>query len=256
MTKKTFISAYIYLLFIVLMVFALLSALPLFLLAHLWSPKPRVYFQSIVKQYFKLFYTMMPLINKINIVNPEVANSVHPCVYVSTHQSSIDYTLLATIIDDYVTPSNHFISDFILFMKIPKYCLGVYYIPKGKLDSAEIGYYSFGKALEKDSCVIIFPEGTRNPTNTLKLFKGGAFRLAIEKNVPVVPIVIDGTGAIVSKGSNIAKSIEKKDVTVTFLDPIYPKKDESFAQYKKKVKTTMQTYINTQEALSLKDTDV
>ena len=256
MTKKTLISAYVYVLFIVLMIFALITALPVFLLAHLWSSKPRVYFQRIVKQYFKLFYKMMPLLSKINIVNPEIANSLHPCVYVSSHQSSIDYTLLATIIDDYVTPSNHFISDFILFMKIPKYCLGVYYIPKGKLDSAEIGYNSFGKALEKDSSVIIFPEGTRNPSNTLKLFKGGAFRLAIEKNVPVVPVIIDGTGAIVSKGSNIAKSVNKKEVTVTFLDPVYPQSDESFAQYKKKVKAMMQTYIDSQVKPSLKDIDV
>jgi len=256
MTKKTLISAYIYLLFIFLMVFALISALPIFLLAHLWSSKPRVYFQRIVKQYFKLFYKMMPLLNKINIVNPEIANSVHPCVYVSSHQSSIDYTLLATIIDDYVTPSNHFISDFILFMKIPKYCLGVYYIPKGKLANAEIGYNSFGKALEQGSSVIIFPEGTRNPSHTLKLFKGGAFRLAIEKNVPVVPIIIDGTGAIVSKGSNIAKSVKKKDVTVTFLDPVYPEKDETFLHFRKKVKAMMQTYIDTQKKPSVKDLNV
>jgi len=256
MTKKMLISAYIYVLFIVLMIFALINALPVFVLAHLWSSKPRVYFQKIVKQYFKLFYKMMPLLNKINIVNPEIANNLHPCVYVSSHQSSIDYTLLATIIDDYVTPSNHFISDLIWFMKIPKYCLGVYYIPKGKLDSAEIGYNSFGKALEKDSSVIIFPEGTRNPNNTLKLFKGGAFRLAIEKNVPVIPIIIDGTGAIVSKGSNIAKSITKQDVTITFLDPVYPMHNETFAQFKKKVRAIMQIYIDTQEKLSLKDIDV
>ena len=253
MKQKTLISAYVYGLFIFLMILALFSASPIFILAHLWSKKPRIYFQKVVKLYFKLFYKLMPLIGDIKVEHPEIANSHHPCVYVSTHQSSMDYTLLATIIDDYVTPSNHFISDFLLFAKIPKYGLGVYYIPRGELSGAESGYRSFNEALTQGSSVIIFPEGTRNPNNKLKLFKGGAFRLAIEQNVPIVPIVINGTGKIVSKGSNITKTLTKKDVIITFLSPIYPKMNETFPQFKKRVKNIMQEFIDVQEKLLKKD---
>ena len=242
--KKTFISAYVYGLFIFLMVFALLSAYPVFLLAHLWSKKPRIYFQKIVQQYFRLFYKLMPLMGKITVINPERANKSHPCVYVSSHQSSIDYTLLATIIDDYVTPSNHFISDYFLFMKIPRYALGVYYIPKGNLAEVESGYKEFEKALALGSSVIIFPEGTRNNTQTLRTFKGGAFRLATSQNVPVVPVIINGTGDIVSKGSNVSKTLNKKEIDVTFLEPIYPQSEETFLSFRKRVKVVMQTYMD------------
>jgi 1-acyl-sn-glycerol-3-phosphate acyltransferase len=242
--KKTFISAYVYGLFIFLMLFALLTAYPVFLLAHFWSKKPRIYFQKIVQQYFKLFYKLMPLMGGITIINPERANAFEPCIYVSSHQSSIDYTLLATIIDDYVTPSNHFISDYFLFMKIPRHALGVYYIPKGNLAEVESGYKEFEKALALDSSVIIFPEGTRNNTQTLRAFKGGAFRLATSQNVPVVPIIINGTGDIVSKGSNVSKTLKKKEISVTLLDPIYPMSDETFLSFRKRVKVVMQDYMD------------
>ena len=242
--KKTLVSAYVYGLFIFLMVFALLSAYPIFLLAHLWSKKPRIYFQKIVQQYFRLFYRLMPLMGKVTIIHPERANASHPCVYVSSHQSSIDYTLLATIIDDYVTPSNHFISDYFLFMKIPRHALGIYYIPKGSLSEVERSYKAFENALKLGSSVIIFPEGTRNNTQTLRTFKGGAFRLATAQNVPVVPVIINGTGNIVSKGSNVSKTLDKKEINISFLEAIYPQEEETFLSFRKRVKLVMQSNID------------
>jgi 1-acyl-sn-glycerol-3-phosphate acyltransferase len=47
-----------------------------------------------------------------------------------------------------------------------------------------------GKALDKNISVVIFPEGTRNRTGKpLKNFYDGAFRLAIETQTPILPMV-------------------------------------------------------------------
>lgn len=46
-----------------------------------------------------------------------------------------------------------------------------------------------GEWLDKGYTVIIFPEGTISPQGLLKPFKNGAFKLAIQKRVPIVPAV-------------------------------------------------------------------
>src|SRR5688500_15613146 len=51
--------------------------------------------------------------------------------------------------------------------------------------SAHRAFIRAGKELERKHSVVIFPEGTIPPnTPKLKVFKNGAFRLAIEKQVP------------------------------------------------------------------------
>ena len=47
--------------------------------------------------------------------------------------------------------------------------------------------------------VMIFPEGTRSPTSELLPFKDGAFRLAIDAGVPILPLALHGTGNALPK---------------------------------------------------------
>jgi 1-acyl-sn-glycerol-3-phosphate acyltransferase len=47
--------------------------------------------------------------------------------------------------------------------------------------------------------VMIFPEGTRSPTTELLPFKDGAFRLAIDTGVPILPLALHGTGGALPK---------------------------------------------------------
>lgn len=47
--------------------------------------------------------------------------------------------------------------------------------------------------------VMIFPEGTRSTTEDMLPFKDGAFRLAIEAGVPILPLAVSGTGTALRK---------------------------------------------------------
>lgn len=65
--------------------------------------------------------------------------------------------------------------------------------------------------------IIMFPEGTRSPTGELARFKKGAFVMAIKCQVPVVPVAVSGTGAIMSKGDWV---IEPGTATIRVGSPI------------------------------------
>ncbi len=49
--------------------------------------------------------------------------------------------------------------------------------------------------------MILFPEGTRSPDGRLQPFKKGAFVLAIQTGVPILPVGISGSREIMPKGS-------------------------------------------------------
>jgi 1-acyl-sn-glycerol-3-phosphate acyltransferase len=65
--------------------------------------------------------------------------------------------------------------------------------------------------------VIIFPEGTRSPSGELGPFKSGGFHLAIEAQVPIVPVTVSGSRHITPKRS---LRVESGRVKVVFGEPI------------------------------------
>lgn len=55
--------------------------------------------------------------------------------------------------------------------------------------------------LSRGVSVMIMPEGTRSPTEDLLPFRDGAFRVAVEMGLPILPIAVAGTRAAMAKGS-------------------------------------------------------
>src|ERR1700722_19949838 len=67
------------------------------------------------------------------------------------------------------------------------------------------------------SSFLVYPEGTRSPDGRLHRFKKGAFVMAIEAGVPVVPVACSGAHRIMPKN---LLAIHPGDVTVQFGSPI------------------------------------
>jgi 1-acyl-sn-glycerol-3-phosphate acyltransferase len=71
--------------------------------------------------------------------------------------------------------------------------------------------------LERKVSVMIFPEGTRSKTGELLPFKDGAFRLAIETGLPILPMAVAGTRGALRKGSLL---FGRAVAEVRVLDPV------------------------------------
>ncbi len=80
--------------------------------------------------------------------------------------------------------------------------------------------------------LLIFPEGGRSPDGWGQPFRGGAAFLSIRCGVPVVPVHLDGTGAILGRGSTWPKPGRSK---VTFGAPLRPADGEDARRFGERI---------------------
>lgn len=92
--------------------------------------------------------------------------------------------------------------------------------------SSQMAIESINKAKEKiknGTSVIFFPEGTRSCDSRLQPFKKGAFKLAVDLGLPVLPVTINNTHRILGKGTmnlmpGTAEMIVHKPIDTSELD--------------------------------------
>jgi 1-acyl-sn-glycerol-3-phosphate acyltransferase len=75
------------------------------------------------------------------------------------------------------------------------------YIPirRGDPESADRMFDACRRELERGSSIFMFPEGTRSHNGRPGRFKTGAFRIAQDNGVPILPMVIVGTAYALPK---------------------------------------------------------
>lgn len=74
------------------------------------------------------------------------------------------------------------------------------------------------KYLRQSCSVVFFPEGGRSPNGEVQPFNEGAFQLAIREQVPILPIVVEGTGqALPAKTWLFGKS---RDIQLRVLEAV------------------------------------
>lgn len=84
------------------------------------------------------------------------------------------------------------------------------------------------KQLSRGMSLVVFPEGARTLTGKMGRFKRGAYTLAIEFNLPVVPITIDGAYKVMRR---TAFAPRPGHIILTFHSPIMPGTDGHDLKY-------------------------
>ncbi|MCH7872557.1 MAG: 1-acyl-sn-glycerol-3-phosphate acyltransferase, partial [Planctomycetes bacterium] len=90
-------------------------------------------------------------------------------------------------------------------------------IPFDRRSDGILGLRRCGEALRRGDGLLMFPEGTRSTTGELQPFKVGIAILAIEHEVPIIPVYIDRAFDLMPKGRRF---IKPGALRVTFGEPI------------------------------------
>jgi 1-acyl-sn-glycerol-3-phosphate acyltransferase len=126
------------------------------------------------------------------------ADPRRPFVVVSNHESFADILLIS-----HLPWEMKWLSKAELF-RIPimgwmMWLAGDIPVKRGFGPSAAEAIERCRRVLSRRVSVMIFPEGTRSRTAELLPFKDGAFRLAIEAGVPILPLAVSGTRTALPK---------------------------------------------------------
>jgi 1-acyl-sn-glycerol-3-phosphate acyltransferase len=126
------------------------------------------------------------------------ADPRNPYVVVSNHESFVDMLLIS-----HLPWEMKWLSKAEMF-KLPVMgwlmrLAGDIQLERGDKESTQRALERCRTWLDRRVSVMIFPEGTRSASGELGEFKDGAFRLAIEAGVPVLPLALHGTRSALRK---------------------------------------------------------
>lgn len=181
---------------------------------------------SVWKFLHRLITLLKPLFCKLKIEDRQHVPEQAGCVLVCNHTYGPDFIVLG-----YASPRQvYYMAKMEIFGWHPLLTkllvtAGVFPVRRGQSDkgaiTAAVNLVRTGKV------VGMFPEGTRSRNGALQRGRSGAARIAMEAQVPVVPVVVLNSPAILHK---LGRRLRAPEVVIRFGQPIYLAGDPNDSQ--------------------------
>ena len=215
-----------YVVFVFILTFAILF--PLFLCC-IWNPSWNKYGRKINQYWAKGFFSLIFLPVKVEVEG--TLEKGKPYIFLANHFSYLDVAMMGFVPGDAVFIGKASIR------KVPFF--GYYFknlhiaVDRSRVKSRAETMRRAGLALDRGSSMVLFPEGgiyTQNPPHLVP-FKNGAFRLAMEKQISIIPVTLSYNHVILADQKElIIKRMPAKMVLHQAINPADFTSDEALKQ--------------------------
>lgn len=166
----------------------------LLLLVPVSKEKRDILFRKVMSQFMKSVLYLHPT-TKNKTWNSSDETFDRPAVIIANHSSFLDTLSLGMLVPKAIFLVNDWVWNSPIFGRAVK-ALGFYPVSRG----LESGLEFLREKVEQGYSLIVFPEGTRSYDNVPKRFHKGAFYLAEQFKLDILPIYLLGNGDVLPKG--------------------------------------------------------
>jgi 1-acyl-sn-glycerol-3-phosphate acyltransferase len=186
-------------------------------------------FRYVMSKFMRSVLYLNPFVNK-TVLNPHNETFDKPSIIIANHTSFLDILAVGMLSPKVI----YLVSDWVY--NSPVFGIGVklagfYPVSQG----IEGGVEHLRKKVEEGYSLVVFPEGTRSKDNHIHRFHKGAFYLAQEFGLDIVPILIHGNSEVLPKGDFI---IYDGSLTLRILERIAPDNNAFGTTFAEKAKKT------------------
>lgn len=194
-----------------LFILSFLAIFPFFLIC-IWIPGWKRFGRKINRFWAKIYFSLIFL--PVKVEQRAKLEKGKSYIFLANHFSYLDIAMMGFIPGDV---------QFIGKASIRKAPLFGYYfknlhiaVDRSKIKSRAETMRRAGVALEQKSSIVLFPEGGIYTTEPPKMvpFKNGAFRLAIEKQIPIIPVTLSFNHLILPEDGRFLLDFKKAKMVI------------------------------------------
>ncbi|MEX0997077.1 MAG: MMPL family transporter [Flavobacteriaceae bacterium] len=156
-----------------------------------------LWFRKVISVYLKSVLYTNPFVVK-KVLNAHHETFEKPSVIISNHTSFLDSIAIGMLSPKIIFLVNDWVYNSVIIGGAARLA-GFYPVSKGIDD----GISHLRKKVDEGYSLMVFPEATRSKDNVIKRFHKGAFYLANEFQLDILPIYIHGNADVCPKGDHI-----------------------------------------------------
>ena len=232
----------------ILFVLSFLLIFP-FLLVCIWIPGWKKYGRKINQYWAKTYFSLILL--PVQVEDRAKLEKNSPYIFLANHFSYLDVAMMGFVPGDVL---------FIGKASIRKAPLFGYYfknlhiaVDRSRIKSRAETMRRAAEAIDQGSGIVLFPEGgiyTKNPPMMIP-FKNGAFRLAMEKQIPVIPVTLSFNHLILADDKELL--LKRKPAKMVLHEALNPADFDSYEQMSQKCFEVIQNQLLKDNGLKIEN---